>query len=44
MGICDPNWSIILFLIHLDAFKVEKMEESTHMTMFINNPNLENLE
>jgi len=30
----DLDWIIILFVIHLDAFKVEKVEESTHMAIF----------
>jgi len=34
MGRCDPNWIIILFFIHLDAFGVEKVEESAHGTIF----------
>ena len=32
---CDPNWIIILFVIHLDAFVVEKLEESSHEVFFI---------
>jgi len=34
MGRCDPNWIIILFVIHLDAFRVEKVEELAHGTVF----------
>ena len=34
MGRCDPNWIIMLFVIHLDAFGVEKLEDSTHETIF----------
>ena len=30
----DPNWIIILFVIHIDAFRVKKLEESTHGTVF----------
>ena len=30
----DLNWIIILFFIHIDAFGVEKVEESTHRTVF----------
>ena len=28
------DWIIIFFVIHLDAFKVEKMEGSIHWTVF----------
>ena len=34
MGRCDPDWIIILFVIHLDASRVEKVEESTHGIVF----------
>ena len=34
MGRCDPNWITILFVIHLNALRVEKVEESPHMTVF----------
>jgi len=30
----DPNWIIIFFVIHLNAFGVEKAEESTNETVF----------
>jgi len=29
----DPNWIIILFFIHLNAFFMEKVEESAHVTI-----------
>jgi len=32
----DLDSIIILFFIHLDAFRVEVVEESTHGTVFIN--------
>ena len=35
MGRCDPHWIIILFVIHLDAFTVEKVEELGFKTIFI---------
>ena len=28
------NWVIIFFFIHIDAFRVEKLEESTHKAIF----------
>ena len=31
----DLNWIIILFFIHIDRFREEKVEESTHDTVFI---------
>ena len=34
MGRCHSNWIIILFFIHLNGFGVEKVEESTHRTIF----------
>ena len=34
MGRCDPDWIIILFAIHLDAFGMGKVEESAHETVF----------
>lgn len=34
IGRCDPDWIIILFFIHLDAFREEKVEESSHGTIF----------
>ena len=34
MGRCDPNWIIIFFVMHLDAFGEEKVEASTHGTIF----------
>ena len=34
MGRCDLDWIIVLFFIHLDAFRVKKVEESTHETIF----------
>jgi len=34
MGRCDLNWVIILFFIYLDALGLEKVEESTHRTVF----------
>jgi len=33
-GVDDLYWFIILFFIHIDAFRVEKLEESTHKTIF----------
>jgi len=39
MGKCDPNWIIILFLIHLNAFGVEKVEESTQGIVFTGETN-----
>jgi len=36
MGRCDPNWIIILFFIHIDAFEVEEVERSAHRTIFTN--------
>jgi len=27
-----PNWIIVLFFFHIDAFKVEKVEEKSHKT------------
>lgn len=30
----DLDWIIILFYIHLNAFRVENVEESTHRTIF----------
>ena len=35
MGKHDLTRIIILFVIHLNAFGVEKVEESTHGTIFI---------
>lgn len=34
MGRCEMNWIIILFFTHIDAFGVEKVWESTHLTIF----------
>ena len=34
MGRCDLNWIIIFSVIHLNAFGVEKVEESSHGTVF----------
>lgn len=34
MGVYDLDWMSIFFFIHLDAFKVEKVEESMHKTIF----------
>ena len=31
----DPNWIIILFLIHINSLWVEKVEESSHGIIFI---------
>jgi len=30
IGRCGLNWIIILFFIHIDAFGVEKVDESNH--------------
>ena len=30
----DPDWIFILFFINIDAVRVEKVEESTHGTVF----------
>ena len=38
--ISDLNWIIILFVIHLDAFGVEKVEESAHRTIFTSGTSL----
>jgi len=35
MGRCDLDWIIILFFIHINAFRVEKVEESTHGTILL---------
>lgn len=35
LPICDLSWVIILFVIHRDAFRKEKVEESAHRTIFI---------
>jgi len=35
MGRYDSDWIIILFFIHLNAFEVEKVEESYHGAVFI---------
>lgn len=32
----DPNWIIILFFIHLDVFKEEKLEEPACGNNFVN--------
>ena len=34
MGRFYPNWIILFIFIHLNAFGVEKVEESSHETMF----------
>ena len=31
----DTDCIIILFFIHIDAFRVEKLEEPTHKTIFV---------
>lgn len=33
---CDSDWIIILFFIHLNVFKMEKLKESTHGAIFTN--------
>jgi hypothetical protein len=42
MGRYDLDWIIILFFIYLDAFRVEKLEESTCRVILVVGPNLEN--
>ena len=42
IGRCDPYWIIIFFFVHLNSLKVEKVEESTHGTILLVGPNLEN--
>jgi hypothetical protein len=42
MGRYDPDWINILFVIYLDAFRVEKLEESTCKVILVAGPNLEN--
>jgi len=37
MGRCDLDCIIILFFIHLDALRVEKLEESTNRTILSTN-------
>jgi hypothetical protein len=39
---CDLNWIIILFFIYLDAFRVEKLKESTFRVILVAGPSLEN--
>ena len=34
MGRCDQDWIIILFIIHLDAFRMENVKESSHRNLF----------
>ena len=40
----DPHWIIILFGIHLDAFKVENLEESTYISSYISGTQFEELD
>lgn len=34
VGEPNPDWIIIFFFIHINAFRVEKEEESSHGTAF----------
>jgi hypothetical protein len=42
MGRYDPDWINILFFIYIDAFRVEKMAESTCRVILVVVPNLGN--
>lgn len=36
LALGDPDWIIILIFIHINAFRVEKVEDSIHKTILIN--------
>jgi hypothetical protein len=42
LSMSNPDWIIILFVIYLDAFRVEKLEESACRVILVASPSLEN--
>jgi hypothetical protein len=42
MCVNDMDWIVILFVIYLYAFRVEKLEESSSRVILMTNPSLEN--